>query len=174
LGFLPITRALQIALELADALARAHHLGVIHRDLKPANVLLAEDGTPRLTDFGHAHVAASPRLTRTGALVGSVGYLSPEACNGEPLDPRADIWSLGVLLFEMLTGELPFVGDSLIAAVTAILTQPVPELAQRCPDVPEALADLVRRMLQKERDRRVPSARQVGAELESILAGFSR
>jgi serine/threonine-protein kinase len=133
-------------------------------------VLLTEDGTPRLTDFGHAHVAASPRLTRTGALVGSVGYLSPEACNGEPLDARADIWGLGVLLYEMLTGELPFVGDTLIAAITAILTQPVPDLAVRRPDVPEALVDLVYRVLEKVRDKRVPSARQVGAELEAVLA----
>jgi serine/threonine-protein kinase len=102
--------------------------------------------------------------------MGSVGYLSPEACNGEPLDSRADIWSLGVLLYEMLTGELPFVGESLIAAITAILTQPVPDLARRRPDVPEALADLVYRMLEKDWDKRVPSARQVGADLEAILA----
>ena len=169
-GPLPIARILEIGLELADALTRAHHLGIIHRDLKPSNVLLAEDETARLTDFGHAHVVASPRLTRTGALMGSVGYLSPEACNGETLDNRADLWALGVLLYEMLAGELPFAGETLIAALNAILTQPVPDLASLRPDAPDGLVDLVYRMLEKDRHQRIPSARQVGAELEAILA----
>ncbi|MCL7455479.1 MAG: serine/threonine protein kinase, partial [Anaerolineae bacterium] len=101
-GTLPTPRVLEIALDLADALTRAHRLGIIHRDLKPANVLLAEDGTPRLTDFGIAHVAESPRLTQTGVLVGTPDFVSPEACEGKPSDERADIWAFGVLLFEML------------------------------------------------------------------------
>jgi len=166
---LPTPRVLEIALELADALTRAHHLGIIHRDLKPANVLLAEDGTPQLTDFGIAHVAESPRLTETGILVGTPDFLSPEACSGQALDERTDIWAFGVLLFEMLTGETPFRGDNLTAKLTAILTQPVPDLAQRCPDAPEALVDLVYRMLEKDREQRIPSVRLVGAELEAIL-----
>jgi len=170
-GALPGTRAVEIALDLADALTRAHRLGIIHRDLKPANVLLAEDGTPRLTDFGIAHVADSPRLTETGILVGTVDYLSPEACQGEPLDERTDIWAFGVLLYEILTGQRPFVGETLTAKLTAILTQPVPDLAQLAPSIPDALADLVYRMLEKDRQQRVPSVRLVGAELEAILKG---
>jgi predicted ATPase/predicted Ser/Thr protein kinase len=173
-GRLPIERVLDIALDLADALTRAHRLGVIHRDLKPGNVLLALDGTPRLTDFGHAHVAARPRLTQTGMVVGTIGYLSPEACNAETLDNRADIWSLGVMLYEMLTGELPFAGDTLVGTLTAILTQPVPDVAGLRRDVPEPLADLVYRMLEKDRQQRIPSVRLVGAELEAILAAVSR
>jgi len=170
-GSLPILRVLEIALELADALTRAHHLGIIHRDLKPANVLLAEDGTPRLTDFGIAYVADSPRLTQTGVLVGTVDYLSPEACEGEAIDARADIWSFGVMLYEMLSGERPFGGKGLSATLTSILTQPVPDLGERCPDAPEALIDLVYRMLEKDREGRIPSVRLVGAELEAILKG---
>jgi predicted ATPase len=171
LSGLSIPRVLEIALDLADALTRAHRLGIIHRDLKPANVLLAEDGTPRLTDFGIAYIADTPRLTQTGVLVGTVDYLSPEACEGETLDERGDIWSFGVMLYEMLSGVRPFGGKSLSATLTAILTQPVPDLAQRCPDAPEALVDLVYRMLEKDREQRIPSVRLVGAELEAILKG---
>jgi predicted ATPase/predicted Ser/Thr protein kinase len=170
-GSLPSTRVVEIALDLADALTRAHRLDIIHRDLKPANVLLAEDGTPRLTDFGIAHVAESPRLTETGVLVGTIDYLSPEACQGKTLDERADIWAFGVLLYEMLTGERPFGGETLTAKLTAILTQPVPDLTRACPDVPDALADLVYRMLEKDHQQRIPSVRLVGAELEAILKG---
>jgi predicted ATPase len=168
---LSVARVLEIALDLADALTRAHRLGIIHRDLKPANVLLAEDGTPRLTDFGIAYVAESPRLTQTGILMGTVDYLSPEACEGEAIDERGDIWSFGVMLYEMLAGERPFGGKSLSATLTAILTQPVPDLRERCQDAPEALVDLVYRMLEKDRGQRIPSVRLVGAELEAILKG---
>jgi predicted ATPase len=168
---LPIPRVLEIALDLADALTRTHRLGIIHRDLKPANVLLAEDGTPRLTDFGIAHVVESPRLTETGVLVGTPDFISPEACEGKLIDERSDIWSFGVMLYEMLSGETPFTGDTLSAKLSAILTQPVPDLAQRCPEAPEALVDLVYRMLEKDREQRIPSVRLVGAELEAILKG---
>ncbi len=170
-GSLPVSRVLEIALDLADALTRAHRLGIIHRDLKPANVLLAEDGTPRLTDFGIAHVSESPRLTQTGVLVGTPDFLSPEACEGKATDERGDIWAFGVLLFEILTGETPFLGDSLTAKLTAILTQRVPDLGKRCPDAPDALVDLVYRMLEKDREQRIPSVRLVGAELEAIVKG---
>src|SRR5262245_1080376 len=105
---LPIERTLQIGLDLADALTRAHHLRIIHRDLKPANVLLAEDGTARLTDFGIAHLSDQSRMTESGVVVGTFAYLSPEACESRPLDARADIWCLGILLYEMLTGKRPF------------------------------------------------------------------
>jgi predicted ATPase/serine/threonine protein kinase len=168
-GALPVSRVLEIALDLADALTRAHRLGIIHRDLKPANVLLAEDGTPRLTDFGIAHISQEPRLTETGILVGTPDFLSPEACSGQALDERTDIWSFGVLLFEMLTGENPFEGQNLTATLTAILSQPLPDMAKRCPDAPQALIDLVCRMLEKDRRQRIPSVRLVGAELEAIL-----
>ncbi len=168
---LPPQRAIEISLDLADALTRAHRLGIIHRDLKPANVLLAADGTPRLADFGLAHLAAASRLTRSGMLMGTVDYLSPEACQGEPLDERADIWAFGVMLFEVLSGQAPFGGDSLTARLTAILTRPVPDLAALVPGLPDGLVDLVYRMLEKDRGQRIPSVRLVGAELEALLKG---
>ncbi len=172
---LPLEHALGIALEVADALARAHHLNVIHRDIKPGNILLAEDGTPRLTDFGLAHIASYPPITTRGDVIGTFQYLSPEGCNRQPLDERADIWSLGVILFEMLAGERPFEGEGYPGAiVSAILNQPVPSLRGFRDDVPPTLDGLVGRMLAKNRGMRIPSMRQVGAELEAIVRGTDR
>jgi serine/threonine protein kinase len=108
-GRLPIERVLYIALDLSDALTRAHRLKIIHRDIKPANILLASDGTPRLTDFGAARLTKLEQLTREGGVVGTVSYLSPKVY-GETVDARADIWSFGILLFEMLTGQRPSTG----------------------------------------------------------------
>jgi DNA-binding NarL/FixJ family response regulator len=165
---LPIEQVMSIGLELSDALSRAHHLDIIHRDLKPGNILLAEDGTPRLTDFGLAHLGHYPALTTAGQLLGTFQYLSPEACANQALDARADIWSFGVVLFEMLTGQLPFDGDAPIDIIHAIQHQPVPEVTWYRKDAPAPLADLIRRMLMRDRPARMAGARSVGAELEAI------
>lgn len=169
-GPLSISLVLAIALDLADALTRAHRLNIIHRDLKPANVLLADDGTPRLTDFGTARLLHNDGLTQSGVLVGTMAYLSPEACSGEKLDARTDIWAFGALLFEMLTGRAPFQGNNIAATLKAILTEPTPDLHHLRPDVSDALADLIYRMLAKDRQQRLPSIRLAGAELEAMLA----
>ncbi|MDX1614075.1 MAG: protein kinase [Candidatus Promineifilaceae bacterium] len=171
---LSISQVIEMGLDLADALTRAHRLNIIHRDLKPANVLIGDDGSPKLTDFGTAHLAGVPALTQTGMIVGTVAYLSPEACTGERLDDRADIWAFGVMLFEMLVGKRPFAGDTLAATLVAICNQPVPDISQLRPDVPDGLADLVYRMLHKERLSRIPSVRLVGVELEALLQGDGR
>ncbi|NDJ79078.1 MAG: tetratricopeptide repeat protein, partial [Chloroflexi bacterium] len=168
-GRVPVKRVLEIALDLADALTRAHRLHIIHRDIKPANVLLAEDGTPRLTDFGVAHLGDRTRLTETGSVIGTYAYLSPEACNGLPLDERADIWAFGVMLYEMLAGRLPFDESSTGAILTAILTKPAPDLQRLRADIPQPLLNLIYSMLEKDREHRIASVRLVGAELESII-----
>lgn len=170
-GRLPVSRVLELALDLADALTRAHRLHIVHRDLKPANVLLAKDGTPRLTDFGVAHIGTKGRVTQTGAIIGTPDYMSPETLNGDMADPRDDIWAFGVLIFEMLTGQRPFPGEMVGQVVTSILTQEPPDLETLRPDAPTALIDLVYRMLVKNRDARIPSVRLVGAELEALLRG---
>jgi len=171
-GQLPIQNILEVALDLADALTRAHRLHIIHRDIKPDNVLLAEDGTPRLTDFGVAHIEDRTRLTQTGAVIGTYGYLSPEACNGLELDERADIWSFGVMLYEMLAGRPPFKENGTAAILTAILTKPFPDITEFRPDAPPALVNLINSMLEKDRDQRINSVRVIGAELEALIRGL--
>ncbi len=168
---LPVERVLKIALELADALSRAHHLKIIHRDIKPANILLAEDGTPRLTDFGVARVGDS-KMTEDGVVVGTFAYLSPEACRGDVLDSRSDIWAFGVVLYEMLTGKMPFEDTQPAALIHNIMTKAVPPIEQIRPDTPVALIDLIYRMLEKGKDARIPRMRMVGAELEAIIDGL--
>lgn len=168
---LPVERVLEIALDLSDALARAHRLKIIHRDIKPANVLLAEDGTPRLTDFGVAQMGDRTRVTETGSLIGTYAYMSPEGCQGDELDARADIWSFGVMLYEMLAGRRPFEGTQPATILTAILTKPVPDLLQFRSDAPAALVGLIYSMLEKDREKRIGSVRLVGAQLEAFIKG---
>jgi serine/threonine protein kinase/DNA-binding SARP family transcriptional activator len=169
---LPVEQAVEIALELADALSRAHHLHILHRDLKPENILLDGDGHPRLIDFGLAQLQGNDsRLTQAGMLLGSPAYMSPEAIQGKELDQRSDIWSFGVLLFEMLAGRLPFEGEQFHSLMNQILNQEAPSLQQYCPDVHPALAQLVASMLEKDRDQRLPGIRQAAAQLEAIRAG---
>lgn len=168
-GQLPQIQCLDIALELADALSRAHHLGILHRDLKPGNVLLAADGTPRLTDFGIARlVQEDAKLTATGSVLGSPAYMSSEAVLGETFDHRGDIWSFGVLLYEMLAGKRPFASEPLTAVLAAILNDPVPAIEQFNPDIHPDLAALLAHMLHKSPENRPESMRQIAATLEAI------
>ena len=168
---LPIARVMEIALDLSDALTRAHRLKIIHRDIKPANVLLAEDGTPRLTDFGVAHFSDGTRVTQTGEMIGTLAYLSPEAILGEKSDARADIWAFGVLCYELLTLRRPFDEYSTGALLNAIVSKPPDSLQSLRPDSPPALNTLIEQMLVKDPQKRINSARLIGAQLEAIISG---
>ncbi len=170
-GSLSIERVLEFSLDLADALTRAHRLKIIHRDIKPANVMIAEDGTPRLTDFGVARIDQKTRMTETGMVVGTLSYLSPEALDGSKPDERQDIWAFGIMLYEMLTGTRPFDGDTASAVITGILTKPVPDLIELRSDIPKGLIRLIHAMLQKDPNERINSVRKVGTEIENIIRG---
>jgi len=169
-GRLSPNEAMALGLELADALTRAHHLGVVHRDIKPANVLVSEDGTPRLSDFGAAQTVGSD-LTGTGAVVGTIGYVSPESLEGQAPTPLNDIWAFGIMLYEILAGRRPFAAAEPAAEMLSILKAHPKGLEELCPEAPVALIDLIHRMLAKRPAERIPSMRQVGADLERLLTG---
>lgn len=169
---LSITQTLRLGIELADSLTRAHHLNIVHRDITPHNIMLTLDGVPKLTDFSVSQLETKRRITRAGKNVNTPDYMPPEALQGFELDPRADIWALGAVLFEMLTGRAPFTHESLATTLINIVSQPTPDLEALRPDIPPALADLIYRMLYKDRETRIPSARLVGAEMEIILEAF--
>lgn len=169
LKWMSLQRALNMSLDLSDALVRTHRLKIIHRDIKPSNVLLDEDGTPHLTDFGAAHFSDESMLTEPGSIIGTYHYMPPEILRGEAADARSDIWSFGVMLYEMVTGYRPFMGQRPYDLFRAIEQQPVPNMQKLRPEVPPALAELVNAMLKKPREERIFSMRQVGAQIEDIL-----
>ncbi len=169
-GPLPVNQARHIALDLCDALTRAHRLNIIHRDIKPENILLAQDGTPRLTDLGVARlVSEGTRLTGTGTQLGTPYYMSPEAWQGQHLDAQTDIWSLGVVLYEMLGGQVPFGGETMVAVMNKVLTAPLPDLRALRPDVPDGMVKIIRKMLTRDKAKRYASMRLVGADLEQVV-----
>lgn len=168
---MPVDRVLNIALDLSDALTRAHRLKIIHRDIKPANVLLREDGSPILTDFGIARMSTATRVTETGIIMGTMPYLSPESLYGEAIDESIDLWALGVMLYEMLAGVRPFGGETVGALVNNILTRPVADFYTYRSDIPWTLMGLVYWMLEKPLQDRPSSVRLIGAMLENIMSG---
>ena len=155
-GPVPVAQAVHYAIQVAEGLQRAHEVGIVHRDVKPANVMVTEHEHVKLLDFGIAKIADMD-LTRTGTRLGTVAYMSPEHARGEPADHRMDVWSLGVMLYEMLTGERPFQGVHEASILLAIQTRdPVP-VQEREPEVPVLLAQIVERALQKDPAHRYAS-----------------
>ena len=181
---LPVLRLIELAKSLADALATAHAKGIVHRDLKPGNIMLRADGRPVVLDFGLAKVAVAAdgrgaddetiAQTRADVLVGTVPYMSPEQLQHQDLDGRSDLFSLGVVLYEMATGRRPFQGASAAALVSAILRDTPPPVAELRPELPGALGELIARCLEKSRDARIQTAGEVKAALEAIGAPASR
>jgi serine/threonine protein kinase len=164
-GPLPPVEALTIAAAICRALTCAHDAGFIHRDIKPQNVLLAEGGEIKLTDFGIAHISDSTNFTTSGIILGTADYISPEQAQGLALSPATDLYSLGVVLFEMLTGALPFQGSGVVAVAMLHTTKSPPPLRMLNPALPHRLERLVRRALAKKPQQRFHSA----AEMERVL-----
>jgi WD40 repeat protein len=170
----PPRRAAELAEALARGVAEAHRLGIVHRDLKPANVLLAADGTPKITDFGLAKsLAGDSGLTQTGAIVGSPGYMAPEQAAGKPRDvgPAADVYALGAILYELLTGRPPFQGATILQTLEHARTaEPVPP-SRLVPGLPRDVETIALKCLQKEPRKRYDSAAALAEDLRRFLGG---
>lgn len=164
-------RAARIGADVADGLAAAHAAGVIHRDVKPGNILLDPDGRARVADFGIARAIGDESLTATGAMLGSVEYFSPEQARGERATAATDIYALGVVLYELVTGARPFTGDSPYAVATARLRQAPPDPREVNPDVPDELAGIIQRAMATDPAARHESAAKLRAELLGWLDG---
>jgi serine/threonine-protein kinase len=173
-GALAVGRALAITRELLGALSALHAIGAVHRDIKPSNVMLARDGereTVKLLDFGIAlNARAAIKLTAAGSAFGTPEYISPEMAMGQPVDARADLYGVGVMLFQMLTGKLPFVGRDPMETLKAHVSQPPPALATVAPSLREAraLQPFLSRALAKERDARFASATAMADAIAAI------
>jgi serine/threonine protein kinase len=174
---------LKYAVQIADALSKAHAAGIVHRDLKPANLIVADDGRVKVLDFGLAKLTEAPRgsedtthvgdNTQSGAIVGTIAYMSPEQAEGKEIDARSDIFSFGALLYEMLTGQRAFSGDSKLAVLSAILSQDPKPMTQLVAEVPPDLERVVLRCLRKDPARRFQLMADLAVELEDIKADSS-
>jgi serine/threonine-protein kinase len=167
-GKLPAAEAARIALECAQALAAAHAVGVVHRDIKPANILLDANGNATVTDFGIALVTSRPARELLGSTAGTPHYMSPEQSLGEHVDGRSDVYALGVVLYEMLTGTCPFPGRNATEVIAKHISAPIPRISEREPETPVALVRLVDRMLAKD-----PAGRPTAVELVKELTAAS-
>jgi eukaryotic-like serine/threonine-protein kinase len=169
-GALPPRTAAAVALQIAEALSVAHHHGIIHRDIKPENVLVTENGDVKVADFGIAKAADATAMTRTSLVLGTVRYLSPEQAMGEPVSSASDLYSLGVVLYEMLAGEVPFEAEGPIAIAMKHLSQEPAPLCELAPEVPASLNAVTLKLLEKDPEKRYGSAEAVAEDLERFLA----
>jgi serine/threonine-protein kinase len=170
-GAMKVDEVIVLLAPIASALDYAHSQGVLHRDVKPSNIMLLGDGTPVLTDFGLAKLLESDTITLAGTVLGTPEYMAPELCSGEVAGPRADIYSLGVVAYEMLTARVPFKGNTPGATIVAQISELLPPAHEVNPDLPRAVAEVLDKALSKDPDGRYETAQEfVGALAEANTA----
>ncbi|MDO9356236.1 MAG: protein kinase, partial [Solirubrobacteraceae bacterium] len=170
LGRLEVTEAIAYAIEIARALQAAHEKGIVHRDVKPQNVLIDEEGRAKVTDFGIARTLEEDGLTADGRVLGTTDYVSPEQALGKRVGPRSDLYSLGIVLYEMLIGDVPFKGENQIAVAMRHVREELPDVQLMRPGISVALAQLLDRLTAKEPEGRPADTAAAIADLEDVLA----
>lgn len=171
---LPLPRVMDIVARVAEALAYAHGNNVVHRDVKPANIMYeAESDQVKVTDFGIARITDSSR-TKTGMVLGTPSYMSPEQLAGKKIDGRSDLFSLGVMLFQLVCGKLPFEGDSMAQLMFRIANEPHPDIRDLRPDVPDCLSAIIDRALAKDVEARYQSGNDMAADLRACAGSLSQ
>ncbi len=170
-GIIPWREAVDYAGQICSGLDHAHKKGIIHKDIKPHNILITREGTLKITDFGIAKVMSSSTITTGNATMGSVHYFSPEQARGGYMDNKTDIYSLGVVLYEMVTGKLPFLGDSAIAIAMQHIEKDAEAPSSINPDIPESLENVIGRAMRKEQSLRYDSVAQLMVDLKKVYLG---
>jgi serine/threonine protein kinase len=171
-GALPPEQAVQLVLQALEGLQHAHGHGIIHRDMKPANLVLGADKRLRILDFGLARAADTTGLTRSGAIMGTPDFMAPEQGLGKKVEHTGDIYAVGVILFQFLTGQLPFSGDSALEVMMAHVQNPPPDLTQLCPELPDKLCAVISRCLEKAPEDRYQNYPHLIKDLQACLPGL--
>ena len=171
-GLLAPAQAADVLLQTLSALDHAHRQGIVHRDIKPENIMVTRDGLVKVADFGLARAYADAQITHAGTVTGTVQYLAPEQLQGEPADPRTDLYSLGIVAYELLTGQIPFSGETPMAIAYKHLRDRVPRASARNPAVTAELDGWIASMTEKERELRTESAAEARRDLEAEARGL--
>jgi serine/threonine protein kinase len=167
---MPVSQAINITIQIAQGLSKAHEKGIIHRDIKPANIMITTDDVVKILDFGLAKLSGHTTLTRSGTMLGNATYMSPEQASGDKVDQRSDIWSLGILLYEMLSGSPPFQGENEQALIYAILNKNPKPITSYRKEIPDYLERVIYKALVKDPNERYQNVQELVKDLTAKSA----